>query len=188
MDINDIIQFLPKVEIPDEFKDFDGNNFKHCIECDKELIDSQEPYLIEKALKPADVIFEYAICFDCAEKFQDEISEESKMVLFEFYEKFREPFELRMSEEQEELGLGIERCILSNERTEDLHEYQIFGLFIGDKMVRGPYPYALSAQVLSELQDKLSKKTRDMLDGFGDRNFDWPPELKDLLNPTPVII
>jgi len=190
MDISELIKFLPKKPIPHDFKDFEGNSFTHCVECDKDLVHSNEPYLIEKALKPGDVIFEYAICMPCASKLNEKISEESRKVLDRFFRKMQEPLENRMRSNLEDgdESLGIENCLLSGKATADLREYQIFGMFIGDQMVQGPYPYALDTAVLEELHDELSNETKDILDDFGDRHFDWPPELKELLKPKPVLI
>jgi hypothetical protein len=190
MDINDLIKYLPKSEIPQDFKDFDGNHFERCVECEKELYTGVEPYLIEKALKPGDVIFEYAICLSCASKINEKISKESREVLEQFFRRMQDPLEERMRNKLENPSdeLGIERCLISGHATDSLHEYQIFGMFIGDKMVEGPYPYAMDSRVLDQLQEDLSDETKDILDDFGDRHFDWPPELKALMGPKPVLV
>ena len=63
------------IDIPSEFYSFSsGVLFDRCIDCDKYLLEKDTEYFIEKAIrqydgyKARDVIFEYAICFQCADR------------------------------------------------------------------------------------------------------------------------
>ena len=61
-----------------------GKPFSHCVSCNKELLNSDNPYIIEKAIrqyleyKTTDTIFEYAMCMDCYMKIDQSLSDESK--------------------------------------------------------------------------------------------------------------
>ena len=77
--------------IPEEFYSFNtGKPFERCIDCDKYLLDG-EPYMIEKAIRQypgysaKDIIFEYAMCVDCAERLKNEMSQESMASIQKFF-------------------------------------------------------------------------------------------------------
>ena len=67
-----------EVEIPKWFYPFlEDRPFKRCLICEQELLGGDVQYLIEKAWKGTEVIFEYAICLACIESQQEELSLES---------------------------------------------------------------------------------------------------------------
>mgnify|MGYP000507098918 CR=1 FL=1 len=81
-------------KIPKEFYSFETNSpFERCIECDKFLLDDDTEYIIEKAVKnykgyPAkDVVFDYAICMDCADRMRKQISKESWEKMMQYFQE-----------------------------------------------------------------------------------------------------
>ena len=73
-------------DIPSVFRSTDTKKpFERCIQCNKYLLELDSEYLIEKAIKQyqgfeaKEVIFEYAVCMDCAEKMRQSLSAESQM-------------------------------------------------------------------------------------------------------------
>ena len=70
--------------IPSFFHAYDtGAPFRSCQVCERDLMTYTKPYVIEKAIRrypkfdTEDVIFEYAICMDCAEEQRKQMSKES---------------------------------------------------------------------------------------------------------------
>ena len=81
-------------EIPKEFYSFETKApFEFCIECNKYLLDEGTEYLIEKAIKnyegyeAQDVIFDYAICMECAEDMRNQISKESWESMMRYFQE-----------------------------------------------------------------------------------------------------
>ena len=181
-----------RAEIRTEFFDIDGEPFTHCKLCERELIQSNCEYVIERALKQEQVIFEYALCKTCMEKAQSKWSDQSlrdvnqymqSAIRFPIY--FKESMDYLESENPEEFDLEsrLGRCAVKNAPIEEAHEYQIMGMFKGDKMLVSVFPYMLSGTAMDEIVDLLSAETLGELDEFTDELLSWPPELSDL-NPN----
>lgn len=177
--------------IPEEFKNFStGAHFSQCIECDKDLLQSGEEYFIEKAIKTypgfkaKDIIFEYAICMTCTERFRKQISEESMQSIARY---FAENVNLAnrmqiMQNHPDEPEKWMEKCLVKGTENQDLQEYQIYAHCKGDRLLTTQMPYMISGEALDEISNLLSNKTLDELDGFMTKNFGPPPEL---LEPIP---
>ena len=172
--------------IPPEFYDSEsGEPIKHCRKCQKELIDSHSEYVIEKVIRKVDdheqVLFEYALCMNCIQEVQGEISEESaqniKTYMLSKMEAIRErPF------------MGTRACLWSGTPREDLKEFQMIAKCVGDKTFSFQPPFLISGSMMEELDALLSSKTRDTLEGFMDDNFGPPPEFRELFRKTDLVI
>lgn len=175
--------FGPKREIPSIF--FDTVNeepIQKCQMCEKNLYRGSEPYLIEKAFRKKEVIFEYAICLTCAEKARKDMSKESTERV-DAYMMEQARFKERMMElrdEEYDTDKWLSNCLVKNDHRNELEEYQIYGMFMGDKMVTNQFPYMMGGNALEEIQELLSPETRDEIDRFKDEFFNIPPELADL--------
>lgn len=189
---------LLTVEIPEIFKSHNtGHTIERCIICDCNLMEEGKNYLIEKAIKnypgyqASDCVFEYAICFDCAQKMQQNISAESMKKMGEFFTS-RINLEERMHKfyEQEKFDPNqwIENCLIEGTSQDECREFQIFGHFIGDKMLFSMFPYMIGTAALESLSSLMSKSTRDEMNGFIDDNLGGPPEFKELLKERPHIL
>ncbi|UII24496.1 hypothetical protein LVD15_14310 [Fulvivirga maritima] len=178
------------VEIPKVFHSFSSEMpFDHCIECDKYLLGDDSEYFIEKAIKnyqgfkAQDVIFEYAICLDCAEKLRKQISKES-MQSIENYFADNMDLPARMQVMQNNPGnpeAWMEKCMLKGESQKDSEEYQIYAHCKGNHMELAHMPYMICGAALDEIAELLSEQTLDELDNFLKNHFGPPPELKELL-------
>ena len=173
-------------DIPKIFYDtVDEVPLRECNRCGKDLLESGEPYVIEKGFKRKEVLFEHAICMQCAEKMKQELSKES-LANIERFMMERADFEGRMEElldedYSNEKWLG--RCIISGEALEEQEEYQIQGMFVGDRMLTLQFPYMIGGKALEEMQELLSAETRDELDRIKDDLIKVPPEFEDILKP-----
>jgi hypothetical protein len=185
------------IEIPEIFKSYEsGGNFEFCLVCKKPLLKEGTQYLIEKAIrnypemKTKDVIFEYAICLECAEKLQDELSEESLSRIQEYFSK-KVDFEKRFNEclkFGEKTDDYISNCLISGKNHNELKEYVIQGHCIGDKMALSFMPYMISENVMDEIAELLSNKTLDFLDGFMDDYLGYPPEFREIFSRRLILI
>lgn len=171
------------------FFPFDSRDpFRECLICQCDLMQC-EHYLIEKGLKGNDVLFEIAICLSCAEKMQKELSKESleriqaKMQEIDYGQRIQR----LQGRKMEDLDAFIGHCAYSGEPIAPGEEHHIYALCSGDKMHYGLYPMALSGQIIEEIQDLLSEKTRDALDDFMN-DYLIPDDLRDILKRNPVLV
>ncbi len=163
--------------IPPEFHslEFDGP-FRNCIDCDRFLVFTQ--YLIEKIYVNGEVIYEYALCVECAGKLRQELSTESRKAIKRYLRRHRV------------VKQTLESCGCCGLPREELPSYQIIGQFSGEEMLNWNLPMLICESCVEDLAEHLSKQTRDRLDGFLDEHFPGPPEM-DVPIPTrtrPILI
>ncbi len=171
------------VDIPPEFFSEDsGHLFSNCLICDSDLLALGAPYVIEKAVKQYaqisshDVIFEYAMCLSCADKKRDSLSVESQAAIQNYFLEH-----LDSPSEKPHFSDALEKCWFKGTPKDLLTEYQIFGLFLGDKMIATQPPYLVGEAAISEMGNLLSNKTIGDMDNFIDTYFGGPPELREIL-------
>ena len=185
-------------EIPEVFYSSDMNRpFSVCTMCGAELINSNSSYIIEKAVKNypetkvKDIIFEYAMCIYCLENLRVSFSTKS---LERINNYIMEETDLPLRRNQliglENLDVDdwLSNCIVNNKTQDDLPEYQIMCQCQGEFMLFTYMPYMLSCDATEEMQELLSKKTKDELDRFYNDNLGLPPELKELFKTKVPII
>lgn len=181
--------------IPGEFYSFSTNSpFVQCIECECNLTDKD--YMIEKAIKKYpgykafDVVFEYAICMECAVKLRNCMSEASLKSLSEYMENNINQ-QQRESMEQffpDQIDKFTERCLVSGIRKNDADEYQIFAHCRGNHLMPDSMPYMISGKIMEEMQRVLSKETLGEMDDFLGRHFGPPALEKDLPYRRTVLV
>jgi hypothetical protein len=177
--------------IPKDFYSFDTNKpFTNCLVCQGDLMTGEVDYFIEKAIRNykdhgvSDVVYEYAICLDCAQKMNQQMSEESMLNLQSYFSN-QSAFLIKIQEhtlhwdQETEVSLPNE-CMITLKPKDELDEYMIYAQFKGDKMVKSTMPYLLSGRVMDEIADLLSNQTVDQLDDFMGEYFGGPPELEEI--------
>ncbi|WP_421763772.1 hypothetical protein [Ekhidna sp.] len=174
--------------IPKEFYSFETDApFERCIECEKYLLDNETEYIIEKAVKnyegysAKDVVFDYAICMDCADVMRKEISKESWQSMMNYFQENMDVMtRLEMQERSPEENLRS--CMIKKTGIDDCREYQIYAHCKGAKLNLENPPYMISGEVMEELLPLLSNKTIDDMNGFMNKHFTPDPSL---MEPTP---
>lgn len=169
-----------KNEIPKILNSYaTGEPFTNCIDCDRYLLDDDMTYFIEKAIRQyhkegyraKDVLFEYAICMQCADQIKGKMSAESREAM--------ESYMVKNSSMNDHNSENLV-CIVKGESIEQYDEYQVFSLCQGNKMIT-PNPMAIGADALKELEDLISSETKDELNRLMGDFFNPPPELEELL-------
>lgn len=181
--------------IPESFySDRSGKPIRKCVMCEKDLIASGEPYAIEKAMKrtaEGDVLtlFEMAICIPCGQRMNQRMSEHSKRVIEEYFES------IHLNEKR--VGLGQEDwqdkwdkvCVVTGKPLSEVTEFNLIGNFIGDRVIAGIPPVAISGEIMEQLQEKISPETRQEMDDFRDTYLGPDdPQLKALLSETQFVL
>jgi hypothetical protein len=181
---------LPKRgPIDKAFYPFDSSEpFKECTMCQLKFEEDTE-FLVEKAVKGSDVIFELAMCIPCAEDMRKQLSVDS-MKRIEAYMSsvnFEERAEHFLNNQSDQIEDFIGNCIVSGQTIKKDEEHQIYAYCVGDEMIFSALPYAISGAVMEEIQELLSPETKQELDDFMDQYL-IPDDLKDLLKGRPVFV
>lgn len=178
---------FPSIEIPGEFYSSKSEKLiEECVLCGKNILVDSEPYIIEKAFrnneitKETELIFEYALCAECQQITSSELSKDSLNNIKMYYDLYVD-FEKRQTGLKDiksfQLKDWISNCIITGAPLVESKEFQIGGLFLQNQLLLGNLPFAVGEKAINELQELISKKTRDFLDGFKEKII--PPGVSD---------
>lgn len=186
------------IKIPHIFySDANDKPFSNCIDCNKYLLTEGQQYIVEKVIKKykdydsSDTLFEYAICIACYLKLANSFSKLSIQRTEEYFEKNVDLESRRkniLQKKDDDINEWISNCLIKGTQVEDISEYHIACHCDGNNMILTHLPYLISGEAIEEIQELLSTETRDEIDGFIKDNFDYPPEIKDILKDQPVFI
>lgn len=186
------------VDIPPLFRKADTElPLAECLMCKRDLLQPGVHYMIEKSIRnyrelgTQEVIFEYAMCMDCAMEMRMELSEESRRNIENYFMAHIQPGARQATageDGQYDFHKLISNCIVKNSPINDSHEYAVYAHCIGNKLAISEMPYALSGEAMDEMMQLLSNKTLDILDDFIGEHFSGPPELREILRRRPVFI
>ena len=175
--------------ISDQFYNSETNEpFSHCIVCSTNLLSDETEYFIEKIIPRVkqfdvtEIIFEYAMCLECATSFRSEMSVESLKNVEAYFQsklKQRNPIDLTKP--------SIDSCLLTGKPLSEASEYSYHVHCKGTNMIHSVFPYAISDLAMDEIAELLSKETTDELDDFKSKYFNGPPEIAELINPKRLL-
>ncbi|MCU4176661.1 hypothetical protein [Carboxylicivirga sp. N1Y90] len=172
--------------------------FCNCKVCGKELMESGEPYLIEKAYgqdlekEKRQVIFEFVYCFDCVQEVHETLSVESRVKIAE-YMKQNTNLEQRDAElkkhELFDVDIWLHNCVVKNQSIDEVKEFQIYALCQGGDLLFHQAPYMICGDAVDEIAGLLSNKSLDILNDLMTDLIDLPPEFSELFKTRhPILI
>ncbi|MDC1067771.1 hypothetical protein OAQ99_01285 [Candidatus Kapabacteria bacterium] len=187
------------IEIPDEFHSFETKKpFTNCVVCEKNLIEIGIHYFVEKSVKKYpnssafDIIFEYAICLECALEMRETLSKDSMEKIDSFFDEkvnLLSRWKSLTRDGKYDINDWVSNCLITNKPVKDLNEYQIYAHCESDRMLFSLMPYVVSGEVIDHVSGLLSQKTKDELDGFMGKYLGPPPSIREILkDKTPVFI
>lgn len=177
----DFFLFEGREDMPPELHNAEGNLFTTCKQCGKNLIEPPVSYTLEKVFKrypnteAPQVLFEYAVCDDCAGGMRDEFSEESAANIQNYFAQHMANFD---DLDERDLHTRLHTCMIKNSDLDEEQEYAVVARGHGRQMLKSHYPFAIGLTAMDEISELLSEKTRDLLDDFVERNFVGPPEFE----------
>ena len=188
-------EFIP---IPKPFRSSEtGKPFSNCMVCDRYLLADGIAYMIEKALrqipemKVKEVIFEYAICAECAAKMQQALSVESRQRINQYFQEHTNLVNRRsqlLQTKSQRVASWINRCVIKGTPISQSREYQIMAQCDGKHLLFAYLPFALSMEAMDEMTSLLSEKSLREIDDFMGKYFTGPPEVSALLKRRLVLI
>ena len=186
-----------RVAIPRLFESVEKEApFAECLQCGRNLLDSDCQYVIEKVFRGTEAIIELAMCLNCRDQSSQSMSAESAEAMQIFFDD-RVNFSGRIHEllAQREPGNDptsiddwVDRCLFSGQPRSEMREYQIVALCAGKEVIRDFFPIMISGEVIKELADVLSDETKGWMDDFIETNFGMPPEFCEPPEFRPVLI
>lgn len=183
-------------DIPEQF--YSGENHQPhtaCSVCGNGFGDGY--YFIEKAFQKThdktefQLTFEYAICESCKSDLMQSISRESMKNIRRFAMKMGGVPVLKNSDDIVfDLNQHLTTCMATGKSVDELDEYHLVGIFMGNKMVQLPMVYG--EMFIEEYSELLSEETKGFYDDFFNSITLLPPTLAKILEDEkpkrPVLI
>lgn len=163
-----------------------------CSVCQADLSSPDTEYLIEKAYKRfpdnhgEELLFEVAVCFDCASTMRGELSKESLVNIQKYFQE--KSVEQKLANPNPDPSILLDQCLLSGKNISEMNEYQIYAHCRGGELADPHSYYMLSDDTIEAIQELLSDHTRDQLRKFSDDNIGMPPELKKLFSNGDLLV
>jgi hypothetical protein len=190
------------IKIPSLFHDsLNKTPFVRCQVCEKELIQSNSEYIIEKVFRKnavsskMEILFEYAICYSCALNLTNSYSKESKENLQRYFMEHMQDQFVFASQKQLNSEIDIydqlSTCAITGKHVSELEEYQIVGRFRGGFLRKDELPFLIGNVSMDDVSDLLSNETLDNMDDFTGKYLTGPPEFRDYFKSPkrrPVLI
>jgi hypothetical protein len=164
--------------------------FTACSHCGQPFTPAVD-HLIEKMVVRGDVVYEFALCTTCTGGLQHQLSVDSRQTVRDWFDE-HVPMGQRINalatREDRRPESWTERCLVTGLAAEDLDAYTLVGHARGGMLQLGALPYLISAHCLEDLQEQLSKETRESRDRFLERYLGLPPQWKDALAELAVLV
>ncbi|MCS1409989.1 MAG: hypothetical protein M2R45_03177 [Verrucomicrobia subdivision 3 bacterium] len=188
MDVPDLGPIEEYIPVPEEFWSFaDEQPFKTCTICNKNLLSTGNLYLVEKAYRCGEVVFEYAMCVCCHDQIRNELSQQSLKLIGHYFDEHVNLVERRkklLAGYDQSVSPWLSHCLITGKKASECNEYQIMTFCASGDLLFTYIPCLVSGEALAAIQNLLSPKTRERLDDFVDEFLGLPPEAK---KPTPYI-
>ena len=140
------------VEIPLLFHSVElGSPFTKCQICSESLFDSEQPYLIEKVFRGTEAIIEIATCLPCSIQVQGNLSNDSAQTLQrEFHDKINWGERVSWLDAPAPIDPDrwIDHCVITGAKRSKTLNFQVGGMFLGNRMAISALPYLISARAV----------------------------------------
>ena len=184
MDFPDFGLIKESVPVPNIFHSWETQApFQNCLVCNRFLLGGGVGYIIEKAFKKDEVIFEYAICLECNEQLRRGFSKSSLTKIAEYFSchvDLRDRRERLLNKYGEDSAPWLSDCVITCQPVEASQEYQICGQCDGEDLLFTYLPYALSGEAVDEIIRLLSKETKGKIDDFTGDYLGLPSGVREL--------
>ena len=214
-----ILMLNQQPEIPRLFHSvYSDGPFQQCIQCERDLLSSAAPYLIQKNFVGREAVFEMAICIQCQQRMNQELSAETKAAMERFrVERLGGIADGQQSATPEHAGgstdfqdeiivemdpdvavqwhSNIDHCLFCDRLRRLSHRHILAGVFFADRMIvqaAGPQgvrmPHMMCEDCTMELDRLVSRQTRDEWNRFVDEHFGGPPEIEADWPSAPAVL
>ena len=157
-----------------------GEAFTECCDCGCNLHDV-DIYIINQSFAANECIFECAMCLQCRERMNEQLSENSRVAMFDFMHDHAD-----MESRQERLSNNseteayIESCITCGKHRSEAKTFTLGAMFSGDHLIKGPFPLIICDDCEGKMAAIISDETRKFWDDYIAEHFPGPPSEIDL--------
>ncbi|WOO40776.1 hypothetical protein [Rubellicoccus peritrichatus] len=151
--------------------------FERCSICDRNLREPGVVYLIEKAFRGDEPVFEYAMCHDCCDNLSSELSVKSLELINNYYEEHVDLVARRerlLSNHGLDPKPWFDKCMIKNREIKPREEHQICALCQDGDMLFSYMPFCLSGEAVDDIVKLLSDQTLGVIDDFIGKHFGSP--------------
>lgn len=174
------------IDIPECFHSlYHSGPFTRCIACERDLLEDNCRYIVERSFHGQEPIFELAVCETCHENFSKELSKDSLLRINAHIEErvdFEQRYEHTLEFSSADISSWTQQCLLSKTPRTECKKYQIIAMCQGSQMRLDIFPVMISDLAANELQKLMSKKTRERHEELVQEFFGMPSEFAD--SPT----
>jgi hypothetical protein len=156
-----------------------GGPFETCVACDRALLVDGVQYIVEKAVRRGETIFEYALCRGCHEGLAEDVSRESTRRIEAHFGERVDLVDRRaalLARADDDADPWVAHCVLSKRPRSECEEYQVVAQCDGSDLLFTYMPFLIAGDAMEDLFRLLSKKTRETLDDFTGQHLGMPPE------------
>ena len=177
-----------EIDIPKQFYSaYTDRPFVHCIDCGVVLLESEDIYSIIKDYVHSEVVFEMAICLGCAGRLRESYSRESlERINGALVTMFREapsvPEGVDLLDVWEE---GVSECLICQKSRSACRSYEVVTACTGSRMLlvcepqqAARSPFMICDDCGRQLNELISKETRDSWNRFVEEHYDGPPGIE----------
>lgn len=165
--------------IPRDFHSFaEDGLFRHCVACTKDVTQDHDVYVVQKTFAGNEVVFEYALCSACHDRVFGEMSKASAASIRDFFHRRvdLEARRLRLEHDPDRtLEQWIGACATCGIDRDECNGYTIAAACGGEDILYHHLPLLVCQQCEMQIQDVLSKKTREIGEDFVETYFEGPP-------------
>ena len=171
------------IPVPEVFWSFEtGKPIAHCKLCGCDLLKPGTNYLIEKAFKNGETIFEHALCLSCYTQCHESMSEDSRIRIRDYFSA-RIDMDARQEKNMASYGTKYEKwishCMVKGFPIREVDEYQLYGFCIDEDLIFSGAPYVICGDVIEEILELLSAETLGVMSDLSQKLFgiDAPRDL-----------
>ena len=177
---------IPQFEkIPERYhRTFEGKPFDTCDFCRESLLDADKYYLIYKIFEGHNLLQKIVLCNTCIADLQKGMSEESKLAMQGWLDRermvlWRDP--IILGDEPDKSVILTGRCAACEKPRSELERHVEYVLCAEDRLyLRTVHPFSVCEECIIQLDNLLSKKTKEHEDDFIRRFLGLPPDFNSI--------
>lgn len=146
-------------------------------------------HIVNQSYIGDECVFELAMCFECRETINSQLSEQSRVAMFDFMHDHT-----NIEKREKQLGSNsrtdayITHCITCGKARDEAKSYTTSALFSGSHLIKGPFPMLICGACEEKITNTISEETRDFWDKFINKHFPGPPSEVTLPTGKPILI
>jgi len=163
--------------------------FTECCDCGCHLHDA-EMYIINQSFVGDECVFELAMCLPCRERMNEQLSEDSRVAMFDFMHDNAD-MEARIEKLSHDSKTEdyIQSCVTCDKPRAEAKSFTLGAMFSADHLLKGPFPLLICDDCEAKIAATISDETRKFWDNYITEHFPGPPSEVDLPQKTkPILI